>query len=80
MRTAMILEHLALAREHVARGQQAIAQQLTIVADLERVGHSEHDLSRARAVLAQFKNLQAMHIADRDRLERALTERPDNPP
>src|SRR6516165_38470 len=37
-------------------------------------------MSRARALLSEFESIQAMHIADRERLERALAERSDSLP
>lgn len=40
-------------------------RQREIVAELERDGH---DVSEARKLLVQFEELQAMHVADRDRL------------
>jgi hypothetical protein len=46
---------------------------------LERDGHSEPYVSQARALLAEFESIQAMHVADRDRLERELAERCDSP-
>ena len=64
MRTATILDHLALARDHVAR----------IIGILEQ-GGSRLVMSRARALLAEFESIQAIHIADRDRLERELAEK-----
>jgi hypothetical protein len=80
MRTATILHHLALAREHVARGEGIIERQRTIIANLERDRHSELYVSQARALLSEFESIQAMHIADRDRLERELAERSDSLP
>jgi hypothetical protein len=62
---------LAQAREHVATGEKNIARQRQIVAQLERDGHNA---SAARQSLAQFEELQAMHIADRDRIEKELAE------
>ena len=80
MRTATILEHLALAREHVARGEGIIERQRTVIGILERDGRSGLVMSQARALLSEFESIQAMHIADRDRLERELAERSDSPP
>jgi arginine repressor len=62
-------QHLAQAREHIAIGEKNIARQTEIVADLERDGH---DVTAARQLLAQFEELQALHIADRNRLEKEL--------
>jgi hypothetical protein len=67
-------EHLALAEEHVALGATNVARQREIIAKLERDGH---DATQARALLAQFEQLQATHVTDRDRLLSELErERP----
>jgi hypothetical protein len=63
------LRHLALARHHVAEGQDHIARQTELVAELERDGH---DTGPARRLLAQFIVMQSMHIEDCERLEREL--------
>jgi hypothetical protein len=69
MNRGIILDQLALALRHVAVGERHIAQQHEIIASLERKGL---DTSEAKAVLLQFKELQAMHVADRDRLKKEL--------
>lgn len=69
MDKAILQDHLAHADRHVLEGNGHIARQREIVATLEREGH---DTVAARALLAQFEELQAMHIADRDRLLREL--------
>ena len=61
----MTLDHLAMAERHVARGEQIVARQRELVAELERDGH---DVREAMALLKQFEALQALHVADRDRL------------
>lgn len=66
-----IEEHLRQAEEHVASGERAIARQLVLLQELARDGH---DTARARKLLGQFEELQAMHIADRDRIRKALAE------
>jgi hypothetical protein len=63
------LRHLALARHHAAEGQEHIARQTKLVAELERDGH---DTGPARRLLAQFIVMQSMHIEDCERLEREL--------
>ena len=69
-----ILErHLARVEERVAIGATNIARQRELIAELERDGH---DASQAKQMLAQFLDLQAMHIADRDRLIKELSELP----
>ncbi len=65
----MLLEHLAKANEHVLLGERHVRRQRELVAELERDGH---DTTGARKLLEQFEKLQAMHEADRDRIEREL--------
>ncbi len=65
----MIEEHLALAKGHAARGQRIIEEQHRLIAWLEQDGH---DTSQARALLREFEQMQALHLADRDRLEKEL--------
>jgi hypothetical protein len=67
----MILDHLAMVRRHVAMGEQILARQHAIIARLERAGC---DASGAKRLLIQFEEMQSLHVADRDRLEKALAE------
>jgi two-component sensor histidine kinase len=69
-RTA-ILESFSMARRHVAMGERNIARQREIVAGLERDGH---DSLNSKQLLGYFEELQNMHIAHRDRLEKVLAE------
>jgi hypothetical protein len=71
MDKAMILEHLALAERHIAQGRRTIAHQKQIILDLKNGGH---DTTMARSLLASFKDIQKMHIADRDRLKKELAD------
>ncbi len=71
---AFILEHLAKAEEHVVLGQEHVAHQRQLAEQLE---HDGHDATAARAPLSQFEGLLAMHIKDRDRLVRELTDAPE---
>jgi hypothetical protein len=64
MGRAMILRHLTRARERVAQGERHLKLQQQIVDLLQRDGR---DALHARKLLAR-------HIADRDRLERDLSE------
>jgi hypothetical protein len=73
MNRAMILAHLAQAERHVAQSQEHIAKQTAIVARLEVDGH---DTAEARILLRLFVDLQVEHQAHRDRLLKALGERP----
>jgi hypothetical protein len=67
----MILDHLAIVRRHVAKGEQIVARQREIIARLESAGC---DVSDAKRLLLQFEELQSLHVADRDRLEKVLAE------
>jgi hypothetical protein len=60
---------LAKAEQCVAAAERHLANQLEFVARLERDGH---DPSQAMQMLQQFQKLQALHIADRDRLRKEL--------
>jgi len=68
---ATIEQHLTLAEKHVAQSIAHVARQRELVAKLEREGH---DTLLATDTLAQFEGLLDLHIADRDRLRRALSE------
>ena len=65
----MLQRHLQQADTHVAMGAEHIRQQRERLSQLERHGH---DTFRTRALLAQFEDLQDMHIAHRDRLLQQL--------
>ena len=65
----MLRRHLAIAEEHIANGERILARQRNVVEELESGGH---DSESARRLLQIFEKLQAGHIADRDRLRRAL--------
>jgi len=75
MDRATLLDHLALALRNVAQAEMHISQQRENIATLERLGL---DTSAAKAALLQFEELQAMHVADRDRLKKELDE--NHPP
>jgi hypothetical protein len=66
----VLTEQLAEAEQHIAQGDRNITQQREIVAALERNGH---DSGAARQLLAQFEDLQRIHIAHRDKLREQLT-------
>jgi len=69
MKRETIINHLALARRHVAEGLAHIAQQRRLIARLEARGH---DAAQARRALATMEHMQGLHEADRERLEQAL--------
>jgi arginine repressor len=69
MDRAILQEYLALVERLIAAGERQIARQREIVAQLE---HDGHDISEATKLLDQLEQLQALHIADRDRLRKEL--------
>ena len=66
---ALWQEHLAQAERHVTLGETHVAKQRGIVAELERDGH---DARIARDLLAELEQMQALHVANRDRLREDL--------
>ena len=65
----LLAARLVQAEERVVEGAKYIAEQSAFVATLERnVG----DTTTARHLLAHFEAMQAMHVAERDRLKREL--------
>lgn len=64
-----VAEYLREAEDHVARGRQHIASQARIVDELECHGH---DATIARKLLAQFKQVQKLHVAEVERLSEEL--------
>ena len=71
MDKALVRDHLEQARRHVADGDKHVARQRQLVAKLDRDGH---DSSEARRLLEQFEELLRLHIQDRDRLIKELSE------
>jgi len=71
MDPATITEHVAQAERHVALGEHHVARQREMVTELEDGGN---DAALARRLPMKFKELQAIHIADRDRLRRELAK------
>lgn len=65
------LAYLARARQHVAQGEEYIARQRALVAELERDGH---DPNEARRLLAKFIVMQSMHLDDCNRWEAELAD------
>jgi hypothetical protein len=65
MDRAIVEEHLAQARRHIALGQKHIKRQTELIGELERDGH---DAAESKRLLDLFKDVQAMHVAYRDRL------------
>ena len=65
--------HLTKVEEQVVIAAQNVARQRKLVAELERDGY---DATQAKKMLEQFLEKQALHIADRDRLIKELSEPP----
>jgi hypothetical protein len=59
------IEQLAEAEDHVARGERHIARQRRLIADMERDGK---DTFEEKGLLSTLQEIQALHIAERDRL------------
>jgi hypothetical protein len=70
----MIVDHLALAERHVADGRAHIEKQRALTARLEQNGYATKEAVR---LLNIFLDLEAAHIADRDRLRHELENVPD---
>ena len=71
MDKAMILAHLEMAERHVAQGFRHIASQRRIIVTLRNGGH---DTTEAKRLLLNFRDVQRMHVADRDRLKKELAD------
>jgi hypothetical protein len=54
---------------HVAQGEDIVARQREIVAEL---ANDHHDVRLAQELLTLFETTQALHIADRDRIRDEL--------
>ena len=74
MDRTIILEHLAQSEEHIVLGERHIADQLKLIARLNREGLNSKD---AEDLLARFQTLLAEHITHRDRLRKELLEASD---
>jgi hypothetical protein len=68
---SLITEQLRRADQHVADGERHITQQRQLIAKLEQDGH---DTKMAIELLATFEQLQATHIAHRDRIRDELAQ------
>ena len=65
-----MLEHLAMAKRHVAEGEIHLSRQRALIAELDRDGH---DTADARAILATMLETQRLHVEDRDRILKELS-------
>jgi hypothetical protein len=66
----MLKQHLRDAEERLARGLQHIARQKEIISGLDLEGP---DLAAAQELLATLEEMQKVHTADRDEIERKLS-------
>jgi hypothetical protein len=71
MDRATILERLDMVRRHIVEGERLVARQRKIVAGLKGGGD---DADCARRLLGNLRELQQLHIADRDQLETQLAD------
>jgi hypothetical protein len=69
MNRELLEKGLAEAEHRVAMAARHLAYQRDFVARLERDGR---DPSQAMHLLQEFEELQALHVADRDRLRKIL--------
>jgi hypothetical protein len=65
----LLVEHLTQAARHVAAGERHVERQRRIVAHLKREGR---DVREASDLLLQFEVMQALHMAEWDRLRNEL--------
>jgi hypothetical protein len=60
-----------MAERHVLEGERRIAQQRSLLAWLEEANRGKSESAKmARDILATFEEIQALYVADRDRLKR----------
>jgi hypothetical protein len=69
MDRTMLAEHLARAARDVAAGERHVERQRRIVGHLKREGR---DVREASDLLLQFEVMQALHMAEWDRLRNEL--------
>ena len=72
----LLADHLEQAEHHVEQADEHIARQTDLIAWLETRGH---DATEAKRLLVLFQEIQATHIADRDRLRELVlgTQKPN---
>jgi hypothetical protein len=67
----LLEKHLILAEEHVAVAEKQIVRQRELVKKLALRGYPS---VQAKTLLTQFEDLYSLHVADRDRLFKELSE------
>jgi uncharacterized membrane protein len=65
----MLRQHLQQTEKHLAASDKLITDQRALIARLEERGY---DTAKASTALAHLEEMRKLHIADRDRLSRAL--------
>jgi hypothetical protein len=71
MDRTLLLQSLVEAERHVAEGERHLAKQEALIAELDRGGR---DAEEARTILDTLRELQALHLQDRDRLLKELQQ------
>jgi hypothetical protein len=71
MKRETLLHRLSQARQHIAEGRLHIARQHALIGELEARGE---DAAHARRALAMLEQMQALHVADGRKIEKALQE------
>ena len=69
MRRAMIEQHLTEIEQLTVHGEEIIARQREIIANLQRDGH---DTTKARELLATLEETQRLNVAARERHQQEL--------
>jgi hypothetical protein len=68
----LIVTHLVEAEDHVRLGEEHLAKQRVIVAHLQQKEADVQERNQAISLLNLLEELQTMHVAHRDRLNRLL--------
>ena len=69
MHRALLEQRLTEIEQHIAHGEELIARQREIIANLQR---DRHDTTRARELLAGLEETQRVYIARRGRIQQEL--------
>lgn len=73
MERSLLLDQLVRTEKHINADAQLLLRQQAIIEELERRGD---DTAYARSLMRRLKEMQAMRIADRDRMQAALSSSP----
>jgi hypothetical protein len=69
----MLKQHLEQTKHHITISAKHLYDQRALIARLERDGRHD-EVTAAKELLAQLEDTLRLHLADRDRLQRALRE------